>query len=90
MAAKEVYCPRNVTENITKLSEYIFCRLRVTIEDRREFIGYFMCIDKDKNIILSSTYEYSIKEEVLEKEKEENIDKTNNEEKKKERLSDEC
>ncbi|KAG4083558.1 hypothetical protein H8356DRAFT_1318757 [Neocallimastix lanati (nom. inval.)] len=90
MSSNEVYCPRNVTESITELSKYIYNKLRVTIEDRREFIGYFMCIDKNKNIILSATNEYSIKEEILEKEEKENKENTTNEEKKVERLPDEC
>jgi len=62
MANKEVYCPKNETENIKELSKYIYTKLKVTIEDKREFIGYFMCIDKDKNIILSATNEYTLKE----------------------------
>jgi len=71
MAAKEVYCPKNVTKNITELSKYIYNKLKVTIEDKREFIGYFMCIDKDKNIILSATNEYTLKEEKDKKEQNE-------------------
>jgi len=62
MTTKEVYCPKNVTENITELGKYIYTKLKVTIEDKREFIGYFMCIDKDKNIILSAANEYTFKE----------------------------
>jgi len=89
MAAPEVYCPRNVTESITELSKYIYKKLRVTIEDRRELVGYFMCIDKAKNIILSGTNEYSIKEEILEQEKEEKKETTTNKEGKVERLPDE-
>ncbi|ORX57227.1 hypothetical protein BCR36DRAFT_345228 [Piromyces finnis] len=71
MAAKEVYCPKNDTENIKELSRYIYNKLRVTIEDKREFIGYFMCIDKDKNIILSATNEYCLKEETDKKDQNE-------------------
>ncbi|OUM67434.1 hypothetical protein PIROE2DRAFT_5187 [Piromyces sp. E2] len=74
MAAKEVYCPKNVTENITELSKYIYNKLKITIEDKREFIGYFMCIDKDKNIILSAANEYRLKEE---KDKMENTEMNN-------------
>ncbi|ORX83826.1 hypothetical protein BCR32DRAFT_326187 [Anaeromyces robustus] len=72
MAAKEVYCPKNDTPNIKELSQYIYTKLRITIEDKRKFIGYFMCIDKDKNIILSSSNEYTLKEEKQKENQEEN------------------
>ncbi|KAG9104663.1 hypothetical protein FRC07_009759 [Ceratobasidium sp. 392] len=32
--------------------------LRITIQDGRSFIGTFACIDREKNIVLSSTEEY--------------------------------
>ncbi|KAG9102559.1 hypothetical protein FRC06_001793 [Ceratobasidium sp. 370] len=32
--------------------------LRITIQDGRSFVGTFACIDREKNIVLSSTEEY--------------------------------
>ncbi|KIO31146.1 hypothetical protein M407DRAFT_68321 [Tulasnella calospora MUT 4182] len=35
---------------------------RITIQDGRIFLGNFACIDKQKNMILSNTYEYRANE----------------------------
>ncbi|KAI8360890.1 hypothetical protein EDC96DRAFT_464505 [Choanephora cucurbitarum] len=46
------------TENIRKLESYLNFKSRVRISDGRVFIGTFVCIDKDKNIILAHTEEF--------------------------------
>ncbi|KAI8058965.1 uncharacterized protein B0P05DRAFT_559193 [Gilbertella persicaria] len=46
------------TENIRKLNLYLNFKSRVRIHDGRTFIGTFVCIDKDKNIILANTEEF--------------------------------
>ncbi|KAI8364580.1 hypothetical protein BD560DRAFT_402795 [Blakeslea trispora] len=46
------------TENIRKLQSYLNFKSRVRISDGRVFIGTFVCIDKDKNMILAQTEEF--------------------------------
>ncbi|OAD78401.1 hypothetical protein PHYBLDRAFT_107729 [Phycomyces blakesleeanus NRRL 1555(-)] len=44
--------------NILELEGYLNQKTRVRIRDGRVFIGKFVCIDKQKNIILSQANEY--------------------------------
>lgn len=46
------------TENIKTLRSYLNFKARVTITDGRVFIGTFVCIDKQKNMILAHTEEF--------------------------------
>jgi small nuclear ribonucleoprotein (snRNP)-like protein len=46
------------TENIRKLNSYLNFKSRIKITDGRTFIGTFVCIDKEKNIILAHTEEF--------------------------------
>ncbi|ORX88536.1 hypothetical protein K493DRAFT_236290 [Basidiobolus meristosporus CBS 931.73] len=46
------------TENIRTLRSYLNLKARIKATDGRIFLGTFMCIDKDKNIILAQTDEY--------------------------------
>lgn len=46
------------TPNIQKLASYLNFKARIKITDGRVFIGTFMCIDKQKNVILANTREY--------------------------------
>ncbi|TPX59142.1 hypothetical protein PhCBS80983_g02671 [Powellomyces hirtus] len=41
-----------------KLQSMLNQRIRISITDGRVFIGYFMCIDKGRNVILASTEEF--------------------------------
>ncbi|KAI8895262.1 hypothetical protein BC833DRAFT_601855 [Globomyces pollinis-pini] len=41
------------------LEEYLDSKLTIHISDGRSFTGFFVCVDHDCNIILSSTTEYS-------------------------------
>lgn len=53
------------TPNIQKLASYLNFKARIKITDGRVFIGTFMCIDKQKNVILANTREYREDEERL-------------------------
>lgn len=46
------------TENIRRLNSYLNFKSRIKITDGRTFIGTFVCIDKEKNIILAHTEEF--------------------------------
>lgn len=46
------------TPNIQKLASYLNFQARIKITDGRIFVGTFMCIDKQKNVILANTKEY--------------------------------
>lgn len=46
------------TENIRRLNSYLNFKARIKITDGRTFIGTFVCIDKEKNIILAHTEEF--------------------------------
>lgn len=46
------------TDNIRKLESYLNFKSRIKITDGRLFIGTFVCIDKEKNIILAHTEEF--------------------------------
>lgn len=46
------------THNIQQLTSYLNFKSRIQITDGRIFIGTFVCIDKQKNIILTHTEEY--------------------------------
>lgn len=46
------------TDNIKQLTSYLNFKSRIKITDGRIFIGTFVCIDKEKNIILVHTEEY--------------------------------
>ncbi|TPX42277.1 hypothetical protein SeMB42_g05195 [Synchytrium endobioticum] len=46
------------TPNIEQVRSYLHHKCRVTISDGREFVGYFVCVDKQKNMILSATEEH--------------------------------
>lgn len=46
------------TDNIKQLASYLNFKSRIKITDGRIFIGTFVCIDKEKNIILVHTEEY--------------------------------
>ncbi|KAI8885068.1 Sm-like ribonucleoprotein [Backusella circina FSU 941] len=46
------------TENIKRLTSYLFINLRIKITDGRVFIGTFVCVDKEKNIILAQAEEF--------------------------------
>jgi small nuclear ribonucleoprotein (snRNP)-like protein len=46
------------TENIKRLRSYLYINLRIKITDGRVFIGTFMCIDKEKNIVLAQAEEF--------------------------------
>ncbi|OAD79409.1 hypothetical protein PHYBLDRAFT_139438 [Phycomyces blakesleeanus NRRL 1555(-)] len=46
------------TENIQRLRTYLNFKTRIQISDGRTFIGVFMCVDKDKNIILAHAEEF--------------------------------
>ena len=39
------------------LADLLGKRLSITIKDKRSFIGYFQCIDREQNLILSQTYQ---------------------------------
>ncbi|KAI7908244.1 uncharacterized protein BX663DRAFT_464895 [Cokeromyces recurvatus] len=53
------------TENIRKLKSYLNFKCRIKITDGRTFIGTFVCIDKQKNIILAHTEEFRENEKRL-------------------------
>ncbi|KAI9279998.1 hypothetical protein BY458DRAFT_501012 [Sporodiniella umbellata] len=53
------------TPNIQKLQSYLNFQARIQITDGRLFVGTFMCIDKQKNVILANTKEYREEEERL-------------------------
>ncbi|KAG1473274.1 hypothetical protein G6F56_001048 [Rhizopus delemar] len=53
------------TPNIQKLASYLNFQARIKITDGRIFVGTFMCIDKQKNVILANTKEYREEEERL-------------------------
>jgi small nuclear ribonucleoprotein (snRNP)-like protein len=46
------------TEKIQELTSYLNFKARIKITDGRTFIGTFVCIDKEKNIILAHTEEF--------------------------------
>lgn len=46
------------SDKIKKLASYLNFKSRVKITDGRTFIGTFVCIDKQKNIILAHTEEF--------------------------------
>ncbi|KAI9361431.1 hypothetical protein BD770DRAFT_383397 [Pilaira anomala] len=46
------------SDKIKKLESYLNFKSRVKITDGRTFIGTFVCIDKQKNIILAHTEEF--------------------------------
>lgn len=46
------------SDNIRQLSSYLNFKSRIKITDGRTFIGTFVCIDKQKNIILAHTEEF--------------------------------
>ncbi|KAF1805107.1 hypothetical protein V8B55DRAFT_1494438 [Mucor lusitanicus] len=46
------------TENIRRLNSYLNFKSRIKITDGRTFIGTFVCVDKEKNIILAHTEEF--------------------------------
>ncbi|KAI8592587.1 small nuclear ribonucleoprotein family member-like protein [Geranomyces variabilis] len=41
-----------------KLASLLNERMRITISDGRVFVGYFMCIDRDRNTILAAADEF--------------------------------
>ncbi|CEG70932.1 hypothetical protein G6F70_000682 [Rhizopus microsporus] len=53
------------TPRIQQLASYLNFQARITITDGRIFIGTFMCVDKQKNVILANTKEYRGAEERL-------------------------
>ncbi|KDN44472.1 hypothetical protein RSAG8_05519, partial [Rhizoctonia solani AG-8 WAC10335] len=46
------------SDRVQELNSLLAKTLRVAIQDGRSFIGTFACIDREKNIVLSSTDEY--------------------------------
>ncbi|KAJ3101153.1 N-alpha-acetyltransferase 38, NatC auxiliary subunit [Phlyctochytrium planicorne] len=40
------------------LSELLNLKARITTTDKRAFVGIFICVDKDRNIILTGTDEF--------------------------------
>ncbi|KAF8608874.1 hypothetical protein BDV93DRAFT_211813 [Ceratobasidium sp. AG-I] len=46
------------SDKVRELQSLLSKTLRVSIEDGRSFIGTFACIDREKNLVLSSTEEY--------------------------------
>ncbi|KAI7894670.1 uncharacterized protein EV154DRAFT_497498 [Mucor mucedo] len=46
------------SDNIKQLNSYLNFKSRIKITDGRTFIGTFVCIDKQKNIILAHTEEF--------------------------------
>ncbi|KAI8374281.1 uncharacterized protein BYT42DRAFT_615455 [Radiomyces spectabilis] len=53
------------TENIRQLESYLNFKARIKITDGRVFIGVFVCIDKQKNVILAHTEEFRGNEQRL-------------------------
>ncbi|KAJ3023938.1 hypothetical protein HKX48_009146 [Thoreauomyces humboldtii] len=55
-------CPplpvKSTSKSLQRLQSFLNERMRVTISDGRVFIGYFMCIDSARNLILSSSEEF--------------------------------
>ncbi|CAE6416258.1 unnamed protein product [Rhizoctonia solani] len=49
---------QHVSDRVQELNSLLAKTLRVAIQDGRSFIGTFACIDREKNIVLSSTDEY--------------------------------
>jgi len=43
---------------ISTVSQLLNRKLRVSISDNRQFIGFFMCTDKHLNLLLSATEEH--------------------------------
>eukprot|EP01089_Gocevia_fonbrunei_P022541 TRINITY_DN9150_c0_g1_i2.p1 TRINITY_DN9150_c0_g1~~TRINITY_DN9150_c0_g1_i2.p1 ORF type:complete len:204 (+),score=59.13 TRINITY_DN9150_c0_g1_i2:65-676(+) len=59
------------SENIQKLRDLVSKTLRLTLTDGRIFIGSLLCVDKQKNFILSDCKEYRRIKTANDKEKEE-------------------
>ncbi|CAE6507286.1 unnamed protein product [Rhizoctonia solani] len=49
---------KHVSDRVQELNSLLAKTLRIAIQDGRSFIGTFACIDREKNIVLSSTDEY--------------------------------
>ncbi|CAE6431856.1 unnamed protein product [Rhizoctonia solani] len=49
---------KHMSDKVQELNSLLAKTLRVSIQDGRSFIGTFACIDREKNIVLSSTDEY--------------------------------
>ncbi|CAE6466944.1 unnamed protein product [Rhizoctonia solani] len=49
---------KQVSDRVHELNSLLAKTLRVAIQDGRSFVGTFACIDREKNIVLSSTDEY--------------------------------
>ena len=45
-------------EKESELARYLSHRVRVEVEDGRYFDGRFMCVDKQKNLVLSEAEEF--------------------------------
>ncbi|RUS30493.1 hypothetical protein BC938DRAFT_479309 [Jimgerdemannia flammicorona] len=54
----ELTMPRD-TQNIARLRSYLNLKARVHASDGRVFLGTFVCTDKERNVILAHTEEFS-------------------------------
>ncbi|QRV93937.1 LSM domain-containing protein [Ceratobasidium sp. AG-Ba] len=45
-------------DKVRDLQSLLARTLRISIQDGRSFVGTFACVDREKNIVLSSTEEY--------------------------------
>lgn len=50
------------TDALTTVKDYLQRTLRICILDNRVFLGTFVCMDKQLNIILTNTEEYRLGE----------------------------
>ncbi|TPX33260.1 hypothetical protein SmJEL517_g03883 [Synchytrium microbalum] len=48
----------NDTPNIARVRSLLNQKSKVVVTDGREFFGFFVCVDKDKNMILTATEEH--------------------------------
>lgn len=51
------------TEHTAFLQQYLTKTLRVTVTDKRVFVGQFKCTDNECNLVLAMTHEYRPPEE---------------------------
>ncbi|KAJ1304391.1 hypothetical protein OPQ81_005541 [Rhizoctonia solani] len=49
---------KHASDKVQELNSLLAKTLRIAIQDGRSFIGTLACIDREKNIVLSSTDEY--------------------------------
>ncbi|KAI9596175.1 hypothetical protein BDF19DRAFT_439863 [Syncephalis fuscata] len=45
-------------ESIKQLRQHLNKRCRTTISDGRVFVGWFVCVDKDKNVVVQGADEF--------------------------------